>query len=186
GGGPAAPRVPGAAGGGHAGGGMGRLLLRLLAPITVVHRADGSGTGYVLTDYLSKVSPEWQSTVLPGTDVRWPVGLGAPGNEGVADLVQHTENAIGYVELISSVQHALPYAGIRNRAGNFVLPPWKASTPPRPRSPRTCRTISASPSPTEPDRRPSHFELYLATRTRALCPRRQGPGDEKIPRVDAR
>jgi phosphate transport system substrate-binding protein len=101
---------------------MGRLLLRLLAPITVVHRADGSGTSYVLTDYLSKVSPEWQSTVGPGTDVRWPVGLGAPGNEGVADLVQHTENAIGYVELIYSVQHDLPYAGIRNRAGNFVLP----------------------------------------------------------------
>jgi phosphate transport system substrate-binding protein len=92
------------------------------APITVVHRADGSGTSYVFTDYLSKVSPQWQTTVGRGTDVRWPVGLGGTGNEGVADLVQHTENSIGYVELIYSVQHDLPYAGIRNRAGNFVLP----------------------------------------------------------------
>jgi len=75
-----------------------------------------------LTDYLSKVSPEWQSRVGRGTTVRWPVGLDATGNEGVADLVQHTENSVGYVELIYSVQHDLPYAGVRNRAGNFVLP----------------------------------------------------------------
>jgi len=92
------------------------------AAITVVSRADGSGTTYVLTDYLAKVSPEWQSTVGRGTTVRWPVGVSATGNEGVADLVQHTENSIGYVELTFSVQHDLPYAGIRNRAGKFVLP----------------------------------------------------------------
>ena len=92
------------------------------APITVVHRLDGSGTTYVLTDYLSKVSPEWQTRVGRGTSVEWPVGLAGNGNEGVADLVQHTENSIGYVELIYSVQHDLPYAGVLNRAGKFVLP----------------------------------------------------------------
>jgi phosphate transport system substrate-binding protein len=92
------------------------------APITVVHRGDGSGTTYVFTDYLSKISPEWQSAVGRGTNVKWPVGLDGNGNEGVADLVQHTESAIGYVELTYSVQHDLPYAGVRNRAGNFVLP----------------------------------------------------------------
>jgi phosphate transport system substrate-binding protein len=92
------------------------------APITVVHRADGSGTTYIFTDYLSKVSPAWRTTVGRGTSVAWPVGLAGKGNEGVADLVQHTENSIGYVELIYSVQHDLPYGGVRNRAGEYVLP----------------------------------------------------------------
>jgi phosphate transport system substrate-binding protein len=92
------------------------------APITVVHRADGSGTSYIFSDYLSKVSPEWQATVGRGKNVKWPVGLGGTGNEGVAQLVQQTENSIGYVELIYSVQHNLPYGGVRNRAGNYVLP----------------------------------------------------------------
>jgi phosphate transport system substrate-binding protein len=92
------------------------------ALITVVHRGDGSGTTYVFTDYLSKVSPEWQTTVGKGTSVKWPVGLAGTGNEGVADLVKNTENSIGYVELIYSVQHDLPYGGVRNRAGNYVLP----------------------------------------------------------------
>jgi phosphate transport system substrate-binding protein len=92
------------------------------APITVVHRADGSGTTYVFTDYLSKVSPEWQTAVGRGVSVKWPVGLAGNGNEGVADLVKNTENSIGYVELIYSVQHDLPYGGVLNRAGNYVLP----------------------------------------------------------------
>jgi phosphate transport system substrate-binding protein len=92
------------------------------APITVVHRADGSGTTYIFTDYLSKVSPAWRTTVGSGTSVAWPVGLAGKGNEGVADLVKHTENSIGYVELIYSVQHDLPYGGVRNRAGAYVLP----------------------------------------------------------------
>lgn len=92
------------------------------APITVVHRSDGSGTTYIFTDYLSKVSPEWQTSVGRGTSVRWPVGLAASGNQGVADLVQKTANSIGYVELIYSVQHDLPYGGVLNRAGKYVLP----------------------------------------------------------------
>jgi phosphate transport system substrate-binding protein len=92
------------------------------APITVVHRLDGSGTTYIFTDYLSKVSPEWQSSIGRGTSVKWPVGLAGSGNQGVADLVRQTENSIGYVELIYSVQHDLPYVGVLNRAGKYVLP----------------------------------------------------------------
>jgi phosphate transport system substrate-binding protein len=87
-----------------------------------VHRSDGSGTSYVFTDYLSKVSSEWQSSVGRGPSVNWPVGLGGKGNEGVAGLLQQTPNAIGYVELIYALQNKLTYADIRNRAGEFVRP----------------------------------------------------------------
>lgn len=92
------------------------------APITVVHRLDGSGTTYVFTDYLSKVSPDWQTAVGRGISVKWPVGLAGNGNEGVANLVKNTENSIGYVELNYSIQHDLPYGGVLNRAGQYVLP----------------------------------------------------------------
>jgi phosphate transport system substrate-binding protein len=88
--------------------------------ITVVHRADGSGTTFVWTDYLSKVSPAWKSGVGAGTAVRWPVGLGAKGNEGVAGLVKQTPYSIGYVELIYAIQNHLGYGLVRNAAGNFV------------------------------------------------------------------
>lgn len=98
------------------------------APITVVHRADGSGTTYVFTDYLSKVSTDWRSAVGRGTSVTWPVGLAGNGNQGVADLVKETPNSIGYVELIYSEQHNLPYAGIRNRAGRYPLPTLESVT----------------------------------------------------------
>ncbi|TMB13770.1 MAG: phosphate ABC transporter substrate-binding protein PstS [Deltaproteobacteria bacterium] len=86
-----------------------------------MHRSDGSGTTYIFTDYLSKVSPEWQRNVGRGTSVNWPVGLGGKGNEGVAGLVKQTPNAIGYVELIYALQNKLPYGDVRNRAGQFVL-----------------------------------------------------------------
>jgi len=85
-----------------------------------MHRSDGSGTTYIFTDYLSKVSPEWQRNVGRGTSVNWPVGLGGKGNEGVAGLVKQTPNAIGYVELIYALQNKLPYGDVRNRAGQFV------------------------------------------------------------------
>jgi phosphate transport system substrate-binding protein len=89
-------------------------------PIVPVHRSDGSGTTYVFTDYLAKVSPEWAKSVGKGTSVNWPVGLGGKGNEGVSGLVKQTPNAIGYVELIYAVQNKLPYGDVRNRAGKFV------------------------------------------------------------------
>jgi phosphate transport system substrate-binding protein len=90
-------------------------------PIVPIHRSDGSGTTYVFTDYLSKVSAEWQRSVGRGTSVNWPVGLGGKGNEGVSGLVKQTPNAIGYVELIYAVQNKLPYGDVKNRAGKFVL-----------------------------------------------------------------
>ena len=90
------------------------------AAIVPVHRSDGSGTTYVFTDYLAKVSPEWQKKVGRGTSVNWPVGLGGKGNEGVTGLVKLTPNSIGYVELVYAVQNKLPYADMRNHAGRFV------------------------------------------------------------------
>ncbi len=88
--------------------------------ITVVHRSDGSGTTFVWTDYLSKVSPEWKSKVGANTSVNWPVGLGGKGNEGVAGLVKQTPSSIGYVELIYAVQNKMDYGSVKNAAGNFV------------------------------------------------------------------
>jgi len=88
--------------------------------IVVVHRSDGSGTSYVWTDYLSKISTEWATKVGKNTSVNWPVGLGGKGNEGVAGLVKQTPGAMGYVELIYAVQNKLPYGRVRNAAGVFV------------------------------------------------------------------
>ena len=90
------------------------------ADILVVHRSDGSGTSYIWTDYLSKVSEEWKSKVSKGTSVNWPVGLGGKGNEGVTGLVKQTPNSIGYVELIYAVQNSIPYGTVKNSSGNFV------------------------------------------------------------------
>jgi len=88
--------------------------------IVVVHRSDGSGTTYMWTDYLSKVSDEWKSKVNKATSVNWPVGLGGKGNEGVTGLIKQTPNAIGYVELIYALQNNVPYGMVKNAAGNFV------------------------------------------------------------------
>jgi phosphate transport system substrate-binding protein len=89
--------------------------------ITVVHRSDGSGTSFVFSDYLSKVSPAWKSKVgAANTSVNWPVGLGGKGNEGVAGLVKQTPGAIGYVELIYAAQNKMEYGSLKNAAGNFI------------------------------------------------------------------
>src|SRR3989338_2504792 len=89
-------------------------------PIVVVHRADGSGTTYIWTDFLSKVSSEWSKRVGRGTSVNWPVGLGAKGNEGVSGLVKQTPYAIGYVELGYALHNTLLYGRVENAAGEFV------------------------------------------------------------------
>ncbi|MGA8491133.1 MAG: phosphate ABC transporter substrate-binding protein PstS [Terriglobales bacterium] len=88
--------------------------------IIVIHRSDGSGTTYIWTDYLSKVSPEWQSQVGKGTSVKWPVGLGGKGNEGVAGLIRQMQGSIGYIELIYAVENKITYGSVRNAAGEFV------------------------------------------------------------------
>lgn len=90
------------------------------APIAVVHRSDGSGTTFVWTSLLSSASSEWKARFGAGPEVRWPVGAGAAGSNGVADLVGKTPNSIGYVELIYAIQHELNYASVRNPAGQFV------------------------------------------------------------------
>jgi len=88
--------------------------------IIVVHRSEGSGTTFIWTDYLSKVSPEWKSQVGSDTSVKWPVGLGQKGNEGVAGSLRQMAGSIGYVELIYAVQNNIPYGSVRNSAGVFV------------------------------------------------------------------
>ncbi len=88
--------------------------------IVVVHRSDGSGTTYIWTDYLSKVSDDWKNKIGKNTSVNWPVGLGGKGNEGVTGLIQQTPNSIGYVELIYALQNHLPYGRVKDAAGTFI------------------------------------------------------------------
>jgi phosphate transport system substrate-binding protein len=90
------------------------------ADIVVVHRADGSGTSYIWTDFLSKVSDDWKNKVGKGTSVQWPVGLGGKGNEGVAGLVKQTPSSIGYVELIYAVQNNITFGKVQNASGKFL------------------------------------------------------------------
>ncbi len=96
--------------------------------IIVVHRSDGSGTSYIFTDYLSKVSRDWNNKVGKGTSVNWPVGLGGKGNEGVTGLVKQTPFSIGYVELIYAKNNDLPIADVKNKGGSFVTPSLESVT----------------------------------------------------------
>ena len=88
--------------------------------IVVIHRSDGSGTSYIFTDYLSKVSSDWKNGPSKGTSVKWPVGMGGKGNEGVAGFIRQTPGSIGYVELIYAVQNKITYGSVKNAAGEFV------------------------------------------------------------------
>lgn len=88
--------------------------------ILVVHRSDGSGTTYIFTDYLSTTVPAWKSSIGKGKEVKWPVGIGAKGNEGVSGQVKQTPGAVGYVELAYAKQNNLPMASVRNKAGQYV------------------------------------------------------------------
>jgi phosphate transport system substrate-binding protein len=98
------------------------------APIVVVHRSDGSGTTFVWTDYLSKANAAWKAKIGAGTAVKWPVGLGAKGNEGVAGLVNQTPNSIGYVELVYAIQNKMAFGKVKNVAGAFVKAELKSVT----------------------------------------------------------
>jgi len=90
--------------------------------ITLVYRSDGSGTTSIWTDYLAKVSADWKAKVGSGTTVKWPVGVGAPGNAGVASTVKQVEGAIGYVELIYALANKLPAAPVKNSSGSYIVP----------------------------------------------------------------
>lgn len=96
--------------------------------IIVVHRAEGSGTSFAFTDYLSKVSPEWQQKVGKGPSVNWPVGLGGRGSEGVSSTVSQTPGAIGYVELAYATINKIQFATLRNSSGNWITPSLEAVT----------------------------------------------------------
>ena len=90
--------------------------------ITVVRRSDGSGTTFNFVNYLSKVSPEWKTAVGEGNTVKWPVGVGGKGNEGVAAYVKQIKGSIGYVELSTAVQNKMAFTRLQNAAGNFIIP----------------------------------------------------------------
>jgi phosphate transport system substrate-binding protein len=96
--------------------------------ITVVHRSDGSGTTYIWTDYLSKVSSDWAGGPGKGTSVKWPVGVGGKGNEGVAGMVRQLPGALGYIELIYAIQNKIPYGTVQNSSKNFVKASLESTT----------------------------------------------------------
>jgi phosphate transport system substrate-binding protein len=98
------------------------------ASIVVVHRSDGSGTSYIFTDYLSKVSSEWKNRVGKSTSVNWPLGLGGKGNEGVAGMLKQTPNSIGYVELAYAKENSLPYAFMKNQSGAYIEPTLESTS----------------------------------------------------------
>jgi phosphate transport system substrate-binding protein len=91
-------------------------------PVIIAHRSDGSGTTNIFTNYLSKVSNEWNTKVGKGSAVNWPAGLGGKGNEGVAGLIKQTPGAIGYIELAYAMQNKMAYGRLQNKAGNFITP----------------------------------------------------------------
>ena len=96
--------------------------------IVVIHRSDGSGTTFVWTDYLSKVSPDWKSKVGSNTSVSWPVGLGAKGNEGVAGMIRQMDGSIGYVELIYALQNKITFGSVKNSSGTFIKASLESTT----------------------------------------------------------
>ncbi len=96
--------------------------------ITIAHRSDGSGTTYIFTDYLSKISSDWQGTVGKGTSVKWPVGVGGKGNEGVAGLIRQLPGSIGYIELIYALQNKINFGTVRNSSGQFIKASLESTT----------------------------------------------------------
>ena len=117
--------------------------------VVVVHRSDGSGTTFIFTDYLTTVNPAWASKVGKNTSVKWPAGVGAKGNEGVAGQVRQLDGAVGYVELAYAVQNHMVFADLKNAAGNYV---------------RSTSIVSAQPWPPQDSRRLPLFNGELARR----------------------
>ena len=122
----------------------------------MVYRSDGSGTTYIFTDYLSKVSKDWANIVGKGTSVKWPIGMGGKGNEGVAGQIRQLQGSIGYVELIYAVQNNISYGSVKNAAGNFVKASLDGVTEAA-ASAKAMPAIFGFPSPMRPARRPTPF-----------------------------
>jgi len=96
--------------------------------IVVVHRSEGSGTNFIFTDFLSKISSEWAGGPGKGASIKWPVGLGAKGNEGVAGMIRQMDGAFGYLELIYAAQNHIPYGTVKNAAGSWVKASLEGTT----------------------------------------------------------
>ena len=151
--------------------------------IVVVHRTDSSGTTFIFTDYLSKVSPEWKSKVGAAKAVSWPVGLGGAQNAGVTGLVKQTPNSIGYVELIFAIQNKLGYGLVKNASGEFV----KAEHGIGFRGGRRCRDAGRLPRVHyQRDRQKSlpHLQLHLAVDPGQHSGCRQSQADPRVPALD--
>ena len=136
--------------------------------IIVVHRSDGSGTTFIFTDYLSKVSSDWKSQVGSNTSVKWPIGLGGKGNEGVAGLIRQLQGSIGYVELIYAVQNNIPYGSVKNAAGAFLQSLSRKRDRGGRIGPKMPRGFSGFDHQRAGQRCLSHFQLYLAADSRAI------------------
>lgn len=153
-------------------------------PIVVVHRSDGSGTNYIFTDYLSKVSPEWKGKVGKGTSVNWPVGLGAKGNEGVSGMIRQMEGGFGYVELIYAIQNNIPYGEVRNAAGGLVIDTRKSAGILFTEAAAAVVLSRLAFSHAPGKERIPNCQLYLAFNSRAVQRREQGQGPGWIPELD--
>jgi len=152
--------------------------------IIVVHRSDGSGTTYIWTDYLSKVSKEWETKAGRGTSVNWPAGLGGKGNEGVSGQVQQTPNSIGYVELIYAVQNKMKTGKVKNLAGTFVEASLAGVTAAAASS-KEMPDDFGSPSPTLLVKTPIDLQLHLAADSRKDSRPHQEKGHQGFSDVDA-
>ena len=152
----------------------------------MTHRADGSGTTYVWTDYLSKISDGWNTKVGKGTSVNWPVGLGGKGNEGVAGLLKQTPNSIGYLELIYAVQNHLRYGRVQNSSGKFVKAELASVTGRGRRSFEIdARRLPCLDHECERAQRVSDFEFHVVAGIEQDAGRAKEEGDYGVPTVDA-
>ncbi len=155
--------------------------------ILVVHRSDGSGTSYIFTDFLAKISTDWKTKVGRATSVDWPVGLGGKGNEGVTQQVKQSAGSIGYVELIYALSNGLPAAEIKNAAGQFVpatLKTVSAAAEGTPFPPETDFRVSITNAPGAEAYPISSFTWLLIHVARAAGA--EESGDPRVPGVDAR
>lgn len=146
------------------------------APIVVVHRAEGSGTSYAWSSFLSRMSPEWKANVGSGLTLTWPTGIGAEGNAGVALTVKRSPNSIGYVEMVYAIQAELAYGAVRNRAGEFVRADLESLVV----AANAAQLSQQGESDYAPIDTPDKRAYPIATFTWLLVPRQMEDGDKKI------